>query len=117
MFNSLYGPPQIASAARSAEESAVTAEEARYRALDMEAKVNKLTLINHALFELIASRLGITEQDLINKVNEIDLRDGTLDGKIVAENALVCEQCGRSYSRRHNRCLYCSHVNPARSVF
>ena len=100
-----------------AEQSAMTAQEARTRVLDLEAKVNKLTLVNHALFELIALRTGITESELIEKVNEIDLRDGKLGGKPSQEAPVVCEQCGRSYSRRHNHCFYCDHVNPLTKAF
>jgi hypothetical protein len=116
MFSHMYGPQQFASLAKRAEEGAIAAEELHFRVQDLEAKVNKLILINHALFELAEARLGITEQDLVNKVNEIDLRDGRLDGKVEVENPNVCERCGRSYSQRHNHCLYCGHVNPVRSV-
>ena len=96
-----------------AEQSAMTAQEARSRVLDLEAKVNKLTLVNHALFELFAERSGITEAQLVDKVNEIDLRD-VQPGH---EAPIVCEQCGRSYSKRHNHCFYCGHVNAVTKLF
>ena len=108
---------RVSDAGVRAEQSAMTAEEARTRVVDLEARVNKLTLVNHALFELIAGRIGITETELIDKVNEIDLRDGRMDGRPSAEPPLVCEQCGRSYSRRHNHCFYCGHVNPVVRAF
>ncbi len=107
----------LADASIRAEQGYNTAEEARAHVLDLESRVQKLTLINHALFELVAQRTGITEAELIDKVNEIDLRDGALDGRPSVEPPVVCDQCGRSYSRRHNHCFYCGHVNPAARVF
>jgi len=102
----------VAQANSRAEQGVMTAEEARGRVQELEWKVDKLILVNRALFELIASRLQITETELMDMVNEIDLRDGKLDGRLAIE-ATSCEKCGRTYSRRHNHCLYCGHVNTA----
>ena len=107
----------LSNASARAEQGAMTAEEARARVLDLEAKVSKLTLVNQALFELIAQRTGITEAELIDRVNEIDLRDGQLDGRPTHDVPIVCQQCGRSYSRRHNHCFYCGYVNPMTRAF
>src|SRR5437764_14409144 len=71
----------LADASARAEQGYMTAEEARARVLDLETRVSKLTLVNHALFELVSERTGITEAELIDRVNEIDLRDGTRDGR------------------------------------
>jgi ribosomal protein L32 len=108
---------RISDASVRAEEGAMTAEAARGLVLELESKVNKLTLVNHALFDLIAPRLGITESDLIEKMNEIDMRDGKLDGQESTPTSNVCEQCGRTYSRRHNHCLYCGHINRLYAAF
>src|SRR5947209_6279585 len=92
-----YGIAQsLADASARAEQGYMTAEEARARVLDLEARVSKLTLVNHAMFELMAQRMGITEAELIDKVNEIDLRDGSLDGRQPTEPPVLCAQCGRS---------------------
>ncbi len=104
-------------AAVQAEDSKMAADDALGRVQELEWKVNKLMLVNHALFELASQRLGITETDLLNKMNEIDLRDGKLDGKEPTQPATVCEECSRTYSRRHNHCLYCGHVNHAGTAF
>src|SRR5437763_1321357 len=113
-----FGYPRIdMSTDAFAEHTALTAEEARARVLDLEARVGKLTLVNHALFELVAQRTGITEAELIDKVNEIDQRDGRMDGGSTLAAPDQCEKCGRSYSRRHNHCFYCGHVNAIRRAF
>ena len=56
------------------------------------------------------------QKELTTKMNEIDLRDGKMDGKLAVDGT-ICEQCGRTYSRRHNRCLYCDHVNTSGRPF
>ena len=45
----------IADASARAEQGYMTAEEARARVLELETRVSKLTLVNHALFELVGS--------------------------------------------------------------
>jgi hypothetical protein len=77
----------------------------------LEWKVNKLVLINMALVELLTARGGLTEDQLLAKMQEIDLRDDRADGKLPETVSAVCESCGRTYSKRHNHCLYCGHVN------
>ena len=106
----------MADVAGRAVDSAMTAEETRGHVQELEWKVGKLLLVNQALFEILSSRLAITETELTTKMNEIDLRDGKMDGKLAVDGT-VCEQCGRTYSRRHNRCLYCAHINTNGSPF
>lgn len=114
----MYGlSNRISDAAVRAEQGVMSAEEACGRVQELEWKVNKLMLVNHALFELASQRLGFTEADLLNKMNEIDLRDGVQDGKETVAAPIDCEQCGRTYSRRHNHCLYCGHVNRSGTAF
>jgi hypothetical protein len=98
------------------EQSLSAAENAQNRASVLEWKVNKLILINMALVELLTAHAGLTEAQLLEKMQEIDLRDGKLDGKVSETTSAVCEQCGKTYSKRHNRCLYCAHVNTGDGV-
>ena len=46
----------------------------------MRAKVDRLHLATTAMWDLVSERLGIGEQEFLAKVQEIDLRDGRLDG-------------------------------------
>lgn len=72
----------------------------------LEDRLDKLLLINMAMWSFIEEKLGVTEDRLAERVREIDLRDGTLDGR-PPQTAAICEQCNRPMSRRHARCLYC----------
>jgi hypothetical protein len=79
--------------------------------------INKQILINMALVELLSEHAGLTEAQLLTKMQEIDLRDGQQDGKASNLVSAACEQCGKTYSKKHNHCLYCGHSNGAARVF
>ena len=66
-------------------------------------------LICEALWELLSHRTGLTVKDLHDKLYEIDMRDGQLDGKN-QRKAVECPGCGRTVSPRHAACLYCGQI-------
>jgi hypothetical protein len=76
------------------------------QAREMEHQIERLTLLNQALWELLRDRVGLTDQDFENMVREIDLRDGVPDGRIT-NTPMKCPQCGRVSASKHYRCLYC----------
>ncbi|MFA5056069.1 MAG: hypothetical protein WC562_07865 [Dehalococcoidia bacterium] len=73
---------------------------------ELRQTIDKLVLITRALWEIIAESRGLNDEYLINKVNEIDLRDGTLDGKMKT-SIKKCPSCGRTMSQSRGACLYC----------
>lgn len=82
------------------------ARDAKDRARDLEAEIDRILLVNRALWELLSERLSLKDYHLLDKVNEIDLRDGKLDGRLRG-TIPVCGKCGRSFSPRHLKCIYC----------
>ena len=78
--------------------------------------VNKLLLINRALWEIIAEEKGLDDKYLMDKVNEIDLRDGTHDGKLVTA-IMLCPSCERTLFKGHDKCLYCGSTDTATDPF
>jgi hypothetical protein len=97
---------RIGSEARSAAQAVQT----------LESRVNTLTLVNTALWSLLQERLGFTEGQLADRVREIDLSDGRMDGK-VGSTVGVCPTCNRTMSERHRRCIYCGAESPNRKPF
>ena len=69
-------------------------------------RLDKLTLVNMAVWSLVSEQLELTEEQLVERVREIDLADGVEDGKVTAQVA-KCPKCGRVMSPRHKKCLYC----------
>ncbi|MEO1615869.1 MAG: hypothetical protein AAFV88_08485 [Planctomycetota bacterium] len=72
--------------------------------------VEKLFLITNALWTIMKEEHGYSDEDLIKKVDEIDLQDGKLDGKLEKpKSSTACDQCGRNLMARRNMCMYCGH--------
>ena len=92
------------------------ARRAEQAASEVEERIDKLTLICMAMWELLRDNTKFTETDLMAKVQEIDLRDGVPDGKITA-TVSKCPQCNRTMNPRHQTCLYCGHEKLIDGVF
>lgn len=95
---------------------AAKADELTEFSVVLQDRIDKLLLINMAMWSILEEKLGITEADLAQRVQDIDLRDGTLDGR-PPQAAAVCKACNRPISRRHQRCLYCGGQTGAGSPF
>ena len=83
------------------------AQRARSEVAELEAKCDRALLVCEALWSRLRDRLGITEEELVQRVNDIDLSDGTLDGKVRKPNAHACPSCGRTIAKRFPKCIYC----------
>ena len=90
--------------------------ESDVRARRLEEKLEGLLLVNMALWTFVRDTLGVTEQQLQERVRDLDLTDGKLDGKIRA-TVRSCPTCGRKVSTRHQRCLYCGANNAGASAY
>lgn len=92
--------------ARSSENIALeTKEDIR----ELRHQVERLSLLNQALWELLQAKAGFSDADLEQKAHEIDLRDGVADGKM-GGSALTCPTCRRVSNAKHYKCLYCGEL-------
>jgi hypothetical protein len=73
---------------------------------ELRAAVDRLALVNQSLWELVRERTNLTDADLEQRVQEVDLRDGRLDGRMGAA-VRACGKCGRPNRGDRERCLYC----------
>ena len=83
----------------------------------LERKIDKLSLIIQALWSFIREQHSITEDALMEKIREIDMQDGVLDGKVQKGKAKECPECGRVMNRMHNKCLYCGAAGLSDTAF
>ncbi|TLX50964.1 hypothetical protein CWC31_08235 [Pseudoalteromonas ruthenica] len=70
----------------------------------LEEKIDSLYLMNLAALELLQD-MGVRRSDILRKIEEIDLRDGKLDGKVASSSH--CKDCGHKVSPRRRHCFYC----------
>lgn len=74
----------------------------------MKCDVEKLFMLTEALWTILKEEHGYTDDDLLQRIQEIDMRDGKLDGKVAQEKIRPdCPQCGRKLMGRRPVCLYC----------
>ena len=91
-----------------ADRSAMQTDHLGRRLVELESRVDRLSLVNLALWTLLQERTDLTEEALLNKVQELDLQDGKLDGRMQS-TVIDCPQCHRPLSQRHRKCLYCDY--------
>ena len=109
MFPGLYGrasqPPPSAAEIKS-DLSVSTARNAAATIRELEDRLDRLLLANIAMWSLVREKTGLTEEDLLERVRQIDLSDGQEDGKLRTQ-VVRCAKCDRVMARRHRTCLYC----------
>ncbi len=99
-------------ATHAAREAAAAAE----RIDALEDKVDRLALICQAFWELMSGINGFSEQSLMDKVEEIDGRDGQVDGKATIKPP-KCPKCSKPVSRKSGRCMYCGTKKKPNTAF
>ena len=99
LFATSYANMKASQAASEADRAAASVQH-------LEGRLDRLLLVSMSLWELLKERTDLTEDDLLAKVQEVDLRDGRPDGK-VSRTVKKCPQCKRTMSPKHQRCLYC----------
>ena len=106
LFNSFVSLAENVSGA-----SATPSAEGAKLAVDgLERRLHRALLTMEALWTLLRERSDITDADLADRIVELDMSDGTLDGK-VRRPPLQCRRCRRTIPRRFARCMYCgAHV-------
>jgi hypothetical protein len=74
---------------------------------ELEEKVDRLSLLCHALFEELERTTGFSEAQLKEKMTQIDLRDGRSDGKYDPVLGSDCPDCGRKVKKTRSNCFWC----------
>ncbi|MBI4717409.1 MAG: hypothetical protein HY763_06365 [Planctomycetes bacterium] len=82
---------------------------ARNKVDELELKLDRALLTCEALWTLLRDKFGVSDVELVQRINELDLSDGRLDGK-VRKSAVSCPKCGRAIARRFPKCMYCGQA-------
>lgn len=94
-------------AALSAQQASSDASATRTKTTMLQADIERLFMITEALWTILKQERGYSDEDLIQKIKDIDLKDGKLNGKVDRQPNAACPQCGRTLLGTHSVCLYC----------
>ncbi|MFQ5591842.1 MAG: hypothetical protein ACE5HE_11815 [Phycisphaerae bacterium] len=75
----------------------------------LENRLGSTLLACEAMWSIMRDKLGVTDLELVERINEIDLSDGKLDGK-VRKTVVACPKCNRTISPRFPKCMYCGQA-------
>jgi hypothetical protein len=112
----LFQYSRIALAEAQASQAKTEVDRLRLGVQNLQRRSDALVIACQALWELVRDRDGITDHDLLARMQEIDLRDGRQDGKI-SGSTQNCTRCGRTSNAARSNCLYCGEVMPGSHVF
>ncbi|MEO1007916.1 MAG: hypothetical protein AAFX79_05075 [Planctomycetota bacterium] len=82
----------------------------------LEDRIDQLVLINMAMWSILSEKARVGEDELIARVEALDLADGQADGKMRVA-IMDCQACGRRLNIRHQKCLYCGAEMQGKSAF
>jgi hypothetical protein len=102
---------QIGQAKRSASQAASSADRIQTEVAELQGMVESLMLSCQAMWELCREQSHLTDEMLMQRMQEVDLRDGKRDGRIGMQ-ASTCPACERPNNPRHECCIYCGRLLP-----
>jgi ribosomal protein L32 len=73
----------------------------------LKQKVEKLMIITEAMWLLLKETTKCSDEDLKEKIRQVDMKDGKLDGKVAAELPNKCPKCGQTLQKNMLSCIYC----------
>jgi hypothetical protein len=107
---------RVQQASTRAEQASAQSSETRGDVHRLQAEVDRLSLICRAMWSLMQDTSGLTEEDLMRRVEEVDLLDGKRDGRM-RPAVRSCAQCGRNNKPQRSACMYCETPLPVESAF
>ncbi len=78
--------------------------------------IERLRLTCQAMWELLRDKHGLSDDDIEEKIQEIDLRDGVEDSQMTV-TMVTCPSCGKQGRSYRRVCLYCATEIPKSEVF
>jgi hypothetical protein len=108
---------------RGINEAKADAESASRKAQSVEDKLDalsrrcdRLALACQAMWEILRERSGMADAEIEQKILEVDLRDGRVDGRI-SRSVVRCDSCGRNSNSTRPGCIYCGAPLAKTNVF
>jgi hypothetical protein len=84
----------------------------------LELRYERMRLVSNALWQLLKEHTGLTDADLKRFVEQVDLSDGKLDGKLSRNlGAMDCPKCSRRVLKSAVVCAWCGHRQETGDAF
>lgn len=112
LFWELNQQERIGEAQADGQKSQLKALALEHRIERLQQSIEKLALVNAAMWSLLQDRTGLKDDELLNRMQQIDMQDGVADGRISPQGVQTCAKCQRPMSRKHERCMYCGADHP-----
>lgn len=106
MLKNLRQDIRIVDAQLEASAAARAADKAQGRIERVDERFARLAMITEALWELLKSKTGWTDDLLAAEVAKLDHRDGVMDGRRTPR-AVPCHVCQRNLPGEGRPCIYC----------
>lgn len=71
---------------------------------DLETRFNRLVIIQRAAWSLQRDQLGLTDEQLLERIAEFDAADGNIDGRFTPRT--TCDSCGAT-TKAGAQCHFC----------
>ena len=78
-------------------------------------EVRRLYMVTEALWTILKDRIELDDDQLMDLISEIDLRENVRAGVAAESEVLSCPNCGRNLSIRHTTCIFCGEFIQAAS--
>ncbi len=119
LWASRVGPNAALRAERESISARHEATRAKHSTEELENAMEHLALACRAMWSLLTENTTLTDDDLLKRMEQIDLQDGRADGKVTGKIA-KCPKCGRTMPPKRSKCMYCGATkldyNPFDSV-
>lgn len=79
----------------------------QWKTESVEDKLDRLLLLCEAMWDLLSTRAGVTEEELVARVMELDAASGAVDGKRAVPAPSTCRGCGAKVGAQLRSCQFC----------
>jgi|GEM_PF-2315844 len=81
------------------------------RVLELEEQLNKLLIVNAALYDVIKEKLNVTDDDISRRITIFNDKNPLQDQQRIDQQVRKCRKCGKNLIQRRSICVYCGADN------
>lgn len=110
-----YQHGKVIGASADAKQALTKTYESSANTSSIERKLERVVLLNQAIWSLVKLQTNLTESDLMQEIKRLDMLDGQLDGKIAETKK--CSKCSTILAASATSCYQCGAQTNVNSAF